>query len=430
MSIISQVRINNGYILSFSMSNYLLYGGGTNLVVSNHQKLFNKHGISYICIAPFLLHGKRYERFHDYWSLIVDGVYTGVLNTGNLIQALDAVNGEGAQLLSIHIHHWKNTNMEAFQRIVNKYDSSVYMFIHDYSTVCCNFTLLRHGEFCGYGMISEEKCTGCQYYARSFRNRIEYEKIWDKFKKRLRFVFPSDVALKVWTEAYPRYKTLCYVIPHQQCIGTYNENINKISNVLRVAFIGSREDYKGWKVFLELYNKEKKNSAFEWFYFGTDNIDISDIKCVYVDNRRNPMAMLNALRQNRVDVAVLWSLCKETYSYTYFECYAANVFVITNKNSGNIAFQVSKNGNGTVVDSTVELFKLFENEIINSIHIFKSEKERGPQFLSTNESILKCCSPCNLSNIMGEKMIKNFKMRKSLLLYFEIFHMKLIKLRG
>lgn len=24
-----------------------------------------------------------------------------------------------------------------------------------------------------------------------------------------------------------------------------------------LAFIGSREDYKGWKVFLELYNKEK-----------------------------------------------------------------------------------------------------------------------------------------------------------------------------
>ena len=44
--------------------------------------------------------------------------------------------------------------------------------------------------------------------------------------------------------------------------------------------------------------------------------------------------MLNALRQNNVDVAILWSLCKETYSYTYFECYAANVFVVTDENSG------------------------------------------------------------------------------------------------
>lgn len=47
MMVQNRVKINNNYILSFSMSNYLLYGGGTNLVVSNHQKLFNEHHISY-----------------------------------------------------------------------------------------------------------------------------------------------------------------------------------------------------------------------------------------------------------------------------------------------------------------------------------------------------------------------------------------------
>lgn len=429
MTGLSQVRINNGYILSFSMSNYLLYGGGTNLVVSNHQKLFNKHDISYICVAPFLLHGKRYERFQNYWSLIVDGIYKGVLKTENLIQALDAINREGAQLLGIHIHHWKNTNLEAFQQITDKLDSSVYMFIHDYSTVCCNFTLLRQGEFCGYGMISEERCARCQYYAESLRNHIEYEKIWDKQKSRLKFVFPSEVAQQVWTAAYPKYKNLCCVIPHQKCIGNYNGNMSSTSNSLRVAFIGSREDYKGWEVFLELYNKEKKSASFEWYYFGTDNIGDSNIKCVHVDNRRDPMAMLNALRQNRVDVAVLWSLCKETYSYTYFECYAANVFVLTNKNSGNIAYQVSQNGNGTVVDSTAKLFDLFENEIINSVHMFKIGKKHGPQFLLTNESILKCCSSQKPSNIMKKNMSYHIKLKQSLLLCLEVFYMELRKLR-
>ncbi len=44
-------------------------------------KLFNKHGISYVCVAPFLLHGKKYVKFQDYWSLIIDGNYIGVLST-------------------------------------------------------------------------------------------------------------------------------------------------------------------------------------------------------------------------------------------------------------------------------------------------------------------------------------------------------------
>lgn len=430
MLVPNQVKINNDYILSFSMSNYLIYGGGTNLVVSNHQKLFNKHGISYVCVAPFLLHGKKYVKFQDYWSLIIDGNYIGVLSTINLIRALDEANKGGASLQSIHIHHWKNANLNAFQSIMNRLESNVYMFIHDYSTICCNFTLLRHGEFCGDGEISEEKCVGCSYYADSFRNRIEYEEIWDKLKKRLMFVFPSDVALKVWTAAYPKYEELCRVIPHQKCIGTYDGNMNNTLNKVRVAFIGSRENYKGWKVFFELYNKNKGNPDFEWIYFGTDDVNIPNIKCVYVDNRQNPMAMLNALRQNSVDVAILWSLCKETYSYTYFECYAANVFVLTNKNSGNIAFQVLKNGNGAVLESTAELFNLFENEIINSVNTFKTGKKKGPKFLTTNDNILECCDSCDINNTIKKNSINNLWINNSPLLYFEIFHMKIRKLRG
>lgn len=324
---------------------------------------------------------------------------------------------------------WKNTNLEAFQRITDKFDSSIYMFVHDYSTVCSNFTMLRHGEFCGYGKISEEKCAGCQYYTGSLKNQNEYKKIWNKLKNRLMFVFPSDVALKVWASAYPEYENLCCVIPHQKCIGKYKGNLNNKSSVLNVAFIGSREDYKGWKVFLELYNKEKDKPTFKWFYFGVDDVGVSNIKCVYVDNRQDPMAMLNALRQNNVDVAILWSLCKETYSYTYFECYAANVFVVTDENSGNIAFQVLKNGNGKVVGSATELLNLFDNDITNNVYRFKTEKKTGPQLLLTNDRILECCDSCNLSNAIGEKVINHLKIRSNPLLYLEIFHMKLRKLR-
>lgn len=38
-----------------------------------------------------------------------------------------------------------------------------------------------------------------------------------------------------------------------------------------------------------------------------------------------------------IDCVILWSNCPETYSYVYFECFAANTFILANSLSGNIA---------------------------------------------------------------------------------------------
>lgn len=409
-------RINNRFILSFSMSNYLLYGGGTNLVVSSHQKLFNANEISYICIAPFLLHGKMVDKLRDFWSLIIDGEQKGVLSTLHLIQFIKRIEAEGETLTAIHIHHWKDTDFECFQQIMNTLDGQVFMFIHDYSTVCSNFTLLRGSEFCGYGKLEESRCHGCEYYSDSLRKKMIYERIWNALQKRIHFVFPSEVAQNVWISAYPQYRHLCSVIPHQCCSGSYSGNMGETKEKLNIAYVGSREHYKGWNVFLELYNLKKNDKCFDWFYIGTDKTEIEGIQDIYADNRIDPMSMMNALRSNKIDVAVLWSLCKETYSYTYFECFSANVFVVTNKNSGNIAFQVEKNGNGMVADSIGDLLDLTNEELKKKIDLFKYGKLRGPETLSTNKQILNCSLPFEVKDAVLPKRIRCNIVESALLL--------------
>ena len=71
--------------------------------------------------------------------------------------------------------------------------------------------------------------------------------------------------------------------------------------------------------------------------------------------------MLKALRENKIQVAILWSICPETFSFTYYECFAAGVFVITNQNSGNIEAMVRENKNGIVLRDEMELRRFLSN---------------------------------------------------------------------
>lgn len=383
------------------MSNYLLYGGGTNATVLKHQKFYNANKISYVCLTPFLVHGKRISKLIDYWSVIIDGEQEGVFKTSHVIHFFEMLNGVGGKLIAVHIHHWKQINFDKFQQIICTLNAPVYMFIHDYSTVCCNFTLLHENKFCGYGELTPAKCNGCTFYSKALEKKDEYIYIWNMLQERLHFIFPSEVAKKVWDSAYPQFHHLGTTISHQICDGVYDGNMGSMKEKLNIAYVGSREQYKGWGVFLKLYSLKKHDLRFRWFYLGTDEIETDGIKHIYVDNTKDSMAMLKALRTNQIDVAILWSLCKETYSYTYFECYASNVFVITSAGSGNIAYKVKENGNGLVIASEEELYGLFAQKLYAEVEIFKTGNIRGPETLLTNEKILNCGVHFNA----GEKIV-------------------------
>ena len=74
-------------------------------------------------------------------------------------------------------------------------------------------------------------------------------------------------------------------------------------------------------------------------------------------------AMIKALRKNKIHIVVLFSCCPETYSYTYHEATAAGCYIVTNDESGNIAYMVDKNGNGIVLkNSTESLYQFLKNE--------------------------------------------------------------------
>ena len=70
--------------------------------------------------------------------------------------------------------------------------------------------------------------------------------------------------------------------------------------------------------------------------------------------------MRDALEAHAIDVALVWPLCRETFSFTAYEAAAAGAAVLTHPDSGNIAAFVADTGHGQVLPDEAALMALFE----------------------------------------------------------------------
>lgn len=97
------------------------------------------------------------------------------------------------------------------------------------------------------------------------------------------------------------------------------------------------------------------------------------------DHRKNPM--VEALRARCIDVALLWPLCPETYSFTMQEAAGADAFVVTNTISGNIAATVCQTQSGIALENEASLIDLFRNGAILD-HVQRYRTRRTHQALA------------------------------------------------
>ena len=382
------IFVHRNYILAISMSNPTIYGGGTNSAVINYQRLYNENNLGYISISPYILRGRKLKIFNTKWSVVIDGKQLGVFDTTELNNLLSKLHDCGCEMLEIHFHHGMNLDFQELNRILERHDANIIFFVHDFYSICVNFTMRdEKGEYCGNSGINKQKCRNCGFFCKAKSNAEKYAEIWEKYKKRIMIVFPSEVAKRVWLSAYNGFEEKSVIVPHQKWVGQYE--LNKEVNIpFRIAFVGACEEYKGWEVFQKVFSELKYNKLFEWYYFGKSEVNIKGINTVFVDNRSEETSMINCLRAYNIDAAIMWSLCQETYSFTYHECTASNVYIITGRKSGNIAEQIVLNGNGVVLNSEEELRFFFENRFESEVERFKRNGFYGPMKLEFNNILV------------------------------------------
>jgi hypothetical protein len=189
--------------------------------------------------------------------------------------------------------------------------------------------------------------------------------------KKVELVFPSVYSEKIFNSAFNNNVFKRRIVEH------YNINFvelkkngnDKLKNEkIRLAFIGEQKSEKGWDIFKNLATNYKSN--FVYYYLGNPKEVIKNVINIPVKFSKqdfNPMTKL--LLDNEIDIIILWSIKPETYGFTYYEGLLANSFVITFKNSGNIAEMVKIFKNGIVLDNINELMKLLtdDSKLLNII---------------------------------------------------------------
>lgn len=354
------------YVFVVTGMSYIIDSSGTSKVVKAHEEIFNSNDIGYVVAFPICKsYGKSKNRRvikTGCFGLVKDGIFCGVVTSDGVLNYLIDLEKENYRCKGILIHHLIRNDINQIINILQKIQSvPIIYYLHDFFTCCVNPVMLKNDKvFCLNGTVS---CNDCFYNKRKLDHLEKINDFFLTFENRLRFIAPSEYVKEKWISLNKKYAELVDVIPHQKEIGRYDDNRNEISKdqPVKIAFVGSQTDFKGWKIFKRtIATLSEIGCNYEYYYFGNGKEKVDFVENVIVDiSSMGKNAMINSLRKYNIDVVMLISICGETYSYTMYESRAANTYILTFLDSGNIAYKVEKENWGKVLKN--------ENDLISSL---------------------------------------------------------------
>ncbi len=374
-------------IFSFSCFDPIGNQGGVSKVIREHMQLFQDAGYRYALLFPV---AKVKTKL---WGNLINNKFQALISTGDICDQI----AKADKTDEIHLHHLMRMRLDEVTKIVDQCKIPVKFFVHDFYCCCPSINFMDStGKYCGDSAVSEEKCRHCALYESASRHREHMEKFFRMLEDRLTVVAPSQYALSAWLKSFGEIKCHTKVMPLQRAEGAYagNSGIRKTGEPLRIAYVGSCMSIKGyaqWKTAVAACKIEKKN--YQFYVFGDAKEKIDGVINISVNVGKVATDMVDKLRKYEIDVAIINSLCGETYSYTFHECLAANAYIVTNRFSGNVATKVFDNRNGTVLESPDDLtdFLICEETLRSCIMYFKKISS-PPDKMVPNTDIVKMVS--------------------------------------
>ena len=349
-------------VLAISHSDYRIGVGGTQKLLQQEEELLAARRISYLEIHPSPdqpVVSENHQSF--YMGLYVDSKHIGTFVVAQLRQILQELARAGVKLHTVHLHHLLGFDLAALTEILSGLQTQKTFFIHDFYSICKQHNLLKNDkEFCGGPPVGSPACRECSYGEQHRAHFEAFEGFLDLWKPD--FIVPSKVACDVWSNSFPKWAHKVRVIPHLlQKEGGCAPLTRPAGGRIRIAYVGYQHPIKGWEEWKQFASAVRREH-YELYVLGSCIEPVPDVQYVpvsFIDHGSE--AMLRALRHHAIDLAFLWSLVPETYSFTLFESMAAGCFVLTNPRSGNIAAQVSQLGRGLVAKDLRELLDFLQD---------------------------------------------------------------------
>lgn len=256
----------------------------------------------------------------------------------------------------IHIHHVLGMTRELFY-VGQELGVPIIVSFHDYYFVCPCIKMLNIDEKVCIGKENKEMCNACLSKNLHITSQIDYLRFWreESIKVLLlcnKLVAPSMNTKKTIGKFYPMLENNIEVIEH----GVDKDILNGIDTVnpkpkkgFNIAFIGNIGPEKGSKYVYELikHGEDKIN----WFIFG----NLGEYKLLMLEKSNLTVSgeykheMLPRLvKENKIDLVCILSICPETYCYTLSESLFCGIPVLVT-DVGALGERVRELGCGWVV---------------------------------------------------------------------------------
>lgn len=385
--------IHKRYVLGLAFANYLTEKSGMPKAVMADQQTINSVGVSYVYLFSIKKTLGRDDRmlFCEF-GLIVDGTYLGIFSLPQILGAMKEWVRDGEELLEVHLHHLLYVDLRKVEELLAATDGvRIRVYLHDYYLCCTNYNLQKNGGFCGAGRLGDAPCMGCPYYRES--ERVE-ERLWSlvgRFCARISFIAPSEDVKRRFISFHPDCTGAIEVVPHQRPVGRYigNREQLRLNDPIRIAYLGMPKHMKGWDTWMRVHQALDGN-GYEFYVFNSSNEEYEGMRHIYVAfDSEHPNAMVDTLRRNKVSLALLYTTCPETYSYTCMEAWAANAYILTNTLSGNVCDFVKSMGCGTAFIDECELLAFLEDksQVVRAVNGYR-QRSRAPEKLVENDQVI------------------------------------------
>lgn len=354
--------------ISFSQDDFTEHYGGLQLCVRREADRFAVLGADHVHLHPAT--GWQTVRAADEpgpLAVMLNGRRLGAYAPGAVSDALaQVVEPGGRRSLAIHslLGHGALDTV-AIARAAGLEHG--YFWLHDFASLCAGFHLLRDDvEDCAAPPPESAACEVCAYGRYRGRHLQAHRELFEGLP--LTVVAPAQTTLDFWRGHCDLPYRDAVVLPHAELIPQRSVPKRSADRPFRVVFPGMPVPLKGWPLFRELAERLSGDPRYEFLHLGgrPDPGASMRFQQVMVSGQR-PSAMQEEIAASRADAALIWPLCRETFSFTAYEAAAAGAAVITGPDSGNVAAFVAASGVGRVLPDEAALVRAFTSGEILSL---------------------------------------------------------------
>ncbi len=360
VSALRQVGAPTRLHVTISHDDFTANLGGVQLCLTRESEAMRALGATHIHLypaAPGLV--IEFERLNPMVGVLINGERVGVFSPETLVERLGPF--ATGMTPTFAVHSFLGHGIVAMTAVLRAMDAKEgFFWIHDFASVCANYALMRNDvAFCGAPPPDSPACSVCLYGRRRRIHLAEHARFFQTFA--MTVLAPSQAALDLWLSSFPVRPADAKVHPHAKLRKRKTDGEGgDVGGPLKVAFLGMPAPHKGWPVFERLVERFVDDPRYEFHHFGKIQDPTVEAKFTAVEPApgvAEPMAA--AVEAAGIDVALIWSLCPETFCFTAYEAVAGGAKVVTNPDAGNVPRFVAETRNGLIAEDEHALMALF-----------------------------------------------------------------------